>query len=245
MNSTRTVILFGLALAAAAGLGASVAEVASGSPSHPSATSPAPRRSLSASGGHAHGGSHMQGGNMQGIAGGSGADIGKMLGQMYADAPGPRVSPAQAAWLGNEVPPAAVVNRTARTITFTTAAVRLTVLASPVTSDMKFRIAGMTDPTITVPSGAKVTIEVINADNDTAHGLVITNKLTHPGNDPMHSGAYPVFGDSAVWILGYLTAAGMHAGTMSFTATTPGTYSYLCPMPGHAQMGMLGTFRVA
>jgi uncharacterized cupredoxin-like copper-binding protein len=37
----------------------------------------------------------------------------------------------------------------------------------------------------------------------------------------------------------------MHAGTLSFTAATPGTYQYLCPVPRHAQKGMVGTFVVA
>ncbi len=39
-------------------------------------------------------------------------------------------------------------------------------------------------------------------------------------------------------------AAGMHAGTLTFTAAAPGTYQYLCPVPGHAQEGMTGTFTV-
>lgn len=34
----------------------------------------------------------------------------------------------------------------------------------------------------------------------------------------------------------------MHTGT--FSATAPGTYQYLCPVPGHAQEGMAGTFAV-
>jgi len=37
----------------------------------------------------------------------------------------------------------------------------------------------------------------------------------------------------------------MHAGTLTFTAATPGTYHYLCPVPGHAQKGMTGTFTVS
>ena len=40
------------------------------------------------------------------------------------------------------------------------------------------------------------------------------------------------------------TSAGMHAGTLTFTASTAGTYHYLCPVPGHAQKGMVGTFQV-
>ena len=47
------------------------------------------------------------------------------------------------------------------------------------------------------------------------------------------------------WFLGNATAAGMHAGTFTFTASTPGTYHYLCPVPGHAQHGMAGTFTVS
>jgi plastocyanin len=39
--------------------------------------------------------------------------------------------------------------------------------------------------------------------------------------------------------------AGMHTATLTFTATTPGTYHYLCPVPGHAQKGMTGTFTVS
>ena len=54
----------------------------------------------------------------------------------------------------------------------------------------------------------------------------------------------PSFAGSALWLLGNPTAAGMHTGTLSFTATTPGTYRYLCPVPGHAHEGMTGTFIV-
>jgi plastocyanin len=45
-------------------------------------------------------------------------------------------------------------------------------------------------------------------------------------------------GPGATW------SAGVHEGTLSFTATTPGAYRYLCPVPGHAQKGMAGTFTV-
>lgn len=31
----------------------------------------------------------------------------------------------------------------------------------------------------------------------------------------------------------------------TFTATTPGTYRYLCAVPGHARQGMTGAFIVA
>jgi hypothetical protein len=97
------------------------------------------------------------------------------MGQLWASAPGPRVSAAQAAALGSQVPAGAGVDRAADTITFTTPAVRLTMLASPSGGpDETFRAAGLTNPHIIVPAGAQVAIQVINADPDTAHGLVIT-----------------------------------------------------------------------
>ena len=40
------------------------------------------------------------------------------------------------------------------------------------------------------------------------------------------------------------TSAGMHAGTLTFTASTASTFHYLCPVPGHAQKGMVGIFQV-
>jgi nitrite reductase (NO-forming) len=57
--------------------------------------------------------------------------------------------------------------------------------------------------------------------------------------------ARPVFPGSAVWFLGNPTSAGMHAAILSFTVGPPGTYRYLCPVPGHAQEGMTGTFIVS
>jgi uncharacterized cupredoxin-like copper-binding protein len=54
----------------------------------------------------------------------------------------------------------------------------------------------------------------------------------------------PAFAGSALWFPGNPTTAGMHAGTLSFTASAPGTYHYLCPVPGRAQKGMTGTFIV-
>jgi uncharacterized cupredoxin-like copper-binding protein len=36
----------------------------------------------------------------------------------------------------------------------------------------------------------------------------------------------------------------MHEGTVTFTASSAGTHQYLCPVPGHAQKGMAGSFVV-
>jgi len=100
----------------------------------------------------------------------------------------------------------------------------------------------MTNPAIAVRAGARVSIEVINAHPDTAHGLVITASAVTSGM-PMMT-AQPAFPGSALWFPGNPAAAGMHAGTLTFTAGSPGTYRYLCAVPGHAQKGMTGTFTV-
>ncbi len=121
---------------------------------------------------------------------------------------------------------------------------RLVALASPAGGpDETFRIAGLVNPTLAVPAGSHVTIEVINADNDTAHGLVITASGVASSWMPMMTDS-AAFAGSALWFLGNPTSAGLHAGTLRFTASTPGTYHYLCPVPGHAQKGMTGTFIV-
>jgi rusticyanin len=185
----------------------------------------------------------MRGGTLPGSMMGTSTDPGKIMGSLWANAPGPRVSAARAATLGGQVPAGARINRAANTITFTAMTVRLTVLASPSGGpDETFRIAGMTNPAVVVPAGARVSIEVINADPDTAHGLVITASTAATWM-PMMTGR-PAFTGSALWFLGNPTSAGMHAGPLTFTASTPGIYRYLCPVPGHAQKGMAGAFTV-
>jgi rusticyanin len=182
----------------------------------------------------------MMGGGMMG----TGTDPGKIMGRLFAGAPGPRVSAAQATVLGSQVPSGAQVSRAGNTITFTTATVRLTILASPSGGpDETFRAAGLVNPRIIVPAGARVTIQLINADNDTAHGLVITASDAGASWMPMMT-ARPAFTGSALWFLGNPTSAGMHEGSLTFTASSPGTYHYLCPVPGHAQKGMGGTFTI-
>jgi rusticyanin len=282
MTRKRNVVLAGIAVIAAAGLGTGVAVAASGSPGQPTtASSAAPAASSSPSyswyqsmmSGYYGNGGGMMGGSSYGwmmsqagyqwMTGGTGApgwmrggtlpsammgaatgtDPGTIMGTLFANAPGPRVSPADTQRLGSQVPAGASVDRANRTITFTTVNVNLAVLASPSMPAESFRIAGMTNPSISVPAGAHVTIELINADSDMAHGLVIMPDGAARSYMPMMSAA-PTFTGSALWFLGKPTAAGMHAGTLTFTAATPGSYQYLCPVPGHAQEGMAGAFTV-
>jgi rusticyanin len=187
----------------------------------------------------------MRGSALPGVMMGTSSDPGQVMGALFANAPGTRVSPAQAARLGRQIPAGATVSSARHSITFSGASVRLVVLAGPAGGPNEtFRIAGMVDPVVVVKPGARVSIQVVNADPDTAQGLVITASGTGSARMPMLT-ASPAFTGSAVWFLGDPTSAGMHAATLSFTASTPGTYRYLCPVPGHAQEGMTGTFTVS
>ena len=170
-------------------------------------------------------------------------DMGRAMGDLFANAPGPRVSPPAAAELGHDVPPGATVNRAANTVTFASQDVSFAVIASPSMPAEDFEVAGLVDPAIVVPLGARVQVELVNADRDMAHGFVVSDQGAQGSWMPMMT-ASPAFSGSALWFLGEATSAGMHAGTVSFAASTPGTYSYICPVPGHAQEGMAGIFVV-
>jgi uncharacterized cupredoxin-like copper-binding protein len=182
--------------------------------------------------------------SLPGFMTGTGIDPGTMMGRLWADGPGPQISPARAVRLGDQIPAGAEVNRATRIITFATTSVRLDVVASPRGGpDEAFQIAGLINPRLVMLAGARVSIEVINADSGTAHGLVITAAKGARSSMPMMT-ARPAFPGSALWFLGDATTAGMHAGIFVFTASTPGTYRYLCPVPGHAFKGMTGLLTI-
>lgn len=187
----------------------------------------------------------MHGARMPGSMMGTGTDPGKFMGQLWANAPGPRVGAGQAGQLGGQAAAGARIDQAAKAITFSTSTVRLVAVADPAGGpDETFRIAGLVNPAMTVPVGAKVSIQVINADPDTAHGLVITASQNISSPMPMMT-SRPAFTGSALWFLGNPNAAGMHTATLTFTASMPGIYHYVCPVPGHAQEGMTGAFTVS
>jgi rusticyanin len=139
-------------------------------------------------------------------------------------------------------PVGASINTRTGTITFHATTVSFTVVAiAPGKPDMTFTVAGLTNPTIIVPRGAQVTVQFINNDTDEAHGWLITNNKPPFG---FGQPATPAIAGAYAGVIGDPTAAGDGANTISFTASDTGTYDYICPMPGHAQMGMHGSFTV-
>lgn len=167
--------------------------------------------------------------------------IAKQIGtQLASDSPTytplPQVEAASTA-----TPAGASVDRGANSITFGSNAVSFTVVSVPPGGpDMTFRIAGLVNPTIVVPKGATVSVQFINADTDEAHGWEVT-AAQPPFQFQIGAAA---FAGAFARGLGDPTAAGDGTETVTFTASKTGNYQYVCPMPGHAQMGMHGAFTV-
>ena len=68
----------------------------------------------------------------------------------------------------------------------------------------------------------------VNADPDTAHGLVITASADTSSPMPMMT-SYRAFTGSALWCLGNPTAGGMHTASLIFTATTQAPITTCAP----------------
>ena len=171
--------------------------------------------------------------------------MGGMMGTFLSGAQVPRITRAEAVALGNEVPLGASADRGRNQLVFRTSVVRLTILASPPWGkDMTFRVAGLTNPTIVVPQGAQVRVEFVNPDNDTSHGWLVSSALP-PFRYMAMMGTPPAFPGSFAPPLGESYGGGMPSETITFRASASGRYTYLCPVPGHAQRGMYGVFVVA
>jgi rusticyanin len=142
---------------------------------------------------------------------------------------------------GKSVPAAAYVDACANRITFTGPEVHFVVEAVPPGNpDMTFRIAGLINPTIVVQQGAAVTIELVNDDNE-AHGWTVIAASPPFAFHPPTAPAFP----HAATIIGAPANGHHNARTTTFTAAPAGQYQYICPMPGHAEMGMHAAFIVA
>jgi len=151
------------------------------------------------------------------------------------------VTATQARALGNNLPAGAHVDRQANTITFSSRTVSFAVIAVPPGGpDMTFRIGGLVNPTLVIPHDTSVQVQFINADPDEAHGWQITGAEPPFEFDP---GPVAIAGASAR-PLGDPAPAGDGTETITFRAGKPGSYHYVCPMPGHAQMGMNGALDI-
>ncbi|WP_156030064.1 hypothetical protein [Thiomonas sp. FB-Cd] len=140
------------------------------------------------------------------------------------------------------------VDARTHTVTFSGRDVRIAMVAvQPGHPDQTFEVAGLTNPTLVVPRGATVRIDLVNMDygRNMEHGLIITAvpppypymamMATGPGLVQLEP-LLPWRSDSR------LRAASYAALSTSFVAGEPGTYWYVCPTPEHAEKGMVGRF---
>lgn len=179
-------------------------------------------------------------GHRQSIAGG--ADLGRIWGAAFRGQ-APSYEPLSTAEVqAGAIPASATVDRQTNTVRFAGPTAALTVVASPPNGrDMAFRAAGLENPTIEVRQGARVTVRFVNGDSDSAHGWLLLDPIVESGRTFHGPRAFP---GAYAPILGDPTNQGQPDETIRFTATASGTYRYGCPVPGHAAMGMQGTFEV-
>ncbi len=145
------------------------------------------------------------------------------------------------------LPPATAVkiDKYANTIEFYGSNVVIPVVASPENGSMySFGVYGLVNPTIIVRKDAQVRVQLINADDDMYHGIVITN-----GAPPyFYMGTMmfdrPAFSGSYIPPLAEEKEGKFPSSSMTFTTSISGTFYYICQVMGHASKGMYGKFIV-
>lgn len=146
-------------------------------------------------------------------------------------------------------PPGVSVNKSANTITFTNKIVYLVILAGPPSNILTFQLFNLTNPTIEVPLDSTVIIAVID-DGYLNHSFGITSTpppypaSVSPNQDQP---AFPGSEMPSALLINGLSPASSNTYSgylLKFNATKPGTYWYLCFVPGHASSGMYGKFVV-
>lgn len=115
--------------------------------------------------------------------------------------------------------------------------------------DGTFEVHDIANPTLVVPQGAVVHLNLVNMDygKDMEHGVIITPAgppyayMSMMQTGPGFAGVMPLL----PWRnADDLTKADYAAQGTTFVASRPGTYWYVCPTPGHAKKGMYGKFVV-
>jgi len=105
--------------------------------------------------------------------------------------------------------------------------------AGPTTVDIPIRYSHYERATITVRARTAVTFVLHNGD-PIDHEWIVGDAATH---DRHRTGTEPVHGSRPTEV----TIPAGATGTTTVTFKTPGTYQYICHLPGHEAYGMVGT----
>ncbi|MHB1629950.1 MAG: cupredoxin domain-containing protein, partial [Bacilli bacterium] len=183
-------------------------------------------------------GSGANGGSGYGMMGGygSGANGGGGYGMMGGYGSGANrslVSNAQLSQLVRQGEAGATINRKTNTVTYKGQNVTLVALASPHGKpNMTWEIDGLVNPTVVVSSKAQVRVTLVNTDWGYMHGFEVT---TSPPPYPFMSMMF-INNDFLLMPLPPRTTKSLTSARYDAISgllnLRPGTYHYLCPVPG-------------
>ena len=138
----------------------------------------------------------------------------------------------------------------ANSVTFSGGSIVINLVAvRPGYNDQTYELHGLTNPTIIVPRGATVQLNLLNMDygNNMEHTVVISQvPPPYPYMAMMYLGPPQVPPIPVLpWRSGEDVKTAQYAALgETFVAGTPGEYWYVCPVPQHAEEGMYGKFIV-
>jgi plastocyanin len=124
-------------------------------------------------------------------------------------------------------------------LTFTAAEIRLVVTTGPEDDMLSYRIFGMRNPTLIVPSGATLKILFVNTDLDMKHDLLFGD-LTSPFE--LTPDVKETAGSARV--VPQAEDETLSAEEITIKANENGQFTYFCSVRGHARGGMWGNIAV-
>lgn len=108
--------------------------------------------------------------------------------------------------------------------------------SGPITVDIPIRYSHYERTEVTVPAGVPVTFVLHNGD-PIDHEWIVGDAAVHErhrlGTEPVHA-TRPT----------EVSIAAGHTAVTTVTFTTPGTFLYICQLPGHEAYGMVGEVHV-
>ena len=121
------------------------------------------------------------------------------------------------------------------TLTFTESDIRLVISTGPEDDMLSYRIQGMRNPTLVVPSDVKLRILFVNKDGDMKHDIRFAHVMAEFGLEPNtgNSAGSEKLGS-------HDENAAFQAEEIVLTSNADGAYKYFCSIRGHAKGGMWG-----
>lgn len=125
------------------------------------------------------------------------------------------------------------------TLAFTENEIRLVVITGPEDDMLSYRIQGMRNPTLVVPSGSTLKLLFINIDGDMTHDLRFGQVA-----GPFVAGPDIKDTAGAGKLASRLDDGMMHAEELVIRADEAGSFKYFCSVGSHAKGGMWGNIAV-